>query len=78
MQIEKLIKNCPHKKITYFGSCAEDIIAGNLANIETIGVLYPNCEYSKMINNYRHLGASYILENINNIVDFVLDLENSN
>ena len=76
--LKKLIKSCIHKKMIYFGSSADDVIAGNLANIETVGVLYNNCNHNKMMNNYRHLGATYILENIKYIEEFVLNLENEN
>ena len=73
--IKKLIQSCPHKKMVYFGSESDDIIAGNLANIETVGLLYQNCDYNKMMNNYTHLGATHIIEDIRYIEDFDLNLK---
>jgi len=66
-----ILKYCPHKDIKYFGISVDDIIAGNNANIETIGVIDSNSDKITMKNNFKHLGAKDILENINDIIDFL-------
>lgn len=72
----KILQNCPYKNIKYIGGNIDDIIAANMANIETIATIPPNSDYNKMINNYRHIGAKYILNKINDIEDFIEELEN--
>ena len=49
----------------------DDIIAGNGANVDTIGVISPGADKNIVVNNFKHLCAKYILENINDICDFL-------
>lgn len=73
--ILRLIQYTPYKTIKLFGSDFDDIIAGNRAQIETIGVISPWCDYNLMVNNYRHLGANYILGDIKNLCTFIEECE---
>jgi len=67
------IKNsCPYyKNIKIFCSNIDEIIAGNKANIETIGILKQDETDNIMINNFRHLGTNYILKSIEEIETFL-------
>ena len=66
-----ILKHCPHKSIKYIGDSIDDIIAGNGANVDTIGVISPGADKNIVVNNFKHLCAKYILENINDICDFL-------
>lgn len=67
----KILKHCPHKSIKYMGSSVDDVIGGNNVNIETLGVVSAHCDKNIAINNFRHLGAKHIIENINEITQFL-------
>ena len=73
--ILEILEHCPHTSIKYFGSAIEDIIAGNSANIDTIGVIAPNSNHNIMVNNFKHLGANYILDDIKNLTSFLGEIE---
>ena len=73
--VNKILAHCPNKSIKFFGANVDDIISGNMANVETIGVVSPMCEANSMINNFRHLGANHIVVDIKNIKDTILELE---
>ncbi len=71
----EILKHCPHLTIKYFGDSVDDIIAGNGAKVDTIGVLSPGCDYNVMTNNFKHLGAKYMIEDIKNIKNFLGEIE---
>lgn len=71
----EIIEHCPYKSIKYLGDSVDDIIAGNKANIETIGVIAPGADYNIMKNNFKHLGAKHILGNISELKDFLREIE---
>ena len=73
--VSEILSHCPNKSIKFFGASVDDIIAGNKANVDTIGVLNPMCEPNVMINNFRHLGAKHIVLKVENIKDTILELE---
>lgn len=66
-----ILKHCPHLSIKYLGDSVDDIIAGNSANVETIGIVSPGADYNIMRNNFRHLGAKYMLDDVKNIESFL-------
>ena len=66
-----ILKHCPHLSIKYLGDSVDDIIAGNSANVETIGIVSPGADYNIMKNNFRHLGAKYMLDDVKNIESFL-------
>ena len=70
----KIMDVCPHKSIRYLGCSVDDIIAGNTANIETIGVVAPSADFNTAINNFKHLGVKYILDDVNFIYEFLSDI----
>lgn len=69
-----ILQNCPYKDIKYFGDGVNDIIAGNGANIKTVGVIPSNVDFNALLNNFKHLGAKYILDDINSIYEFACDI----
>ena len=69
-----ILEHCPHHNIGYFGDGIDDILAGNGAKIQTIGVIPPYADFNILINNFKHLGASYILDDINLIYEFANDV----
>ena len=71
----EILEHCPHLSVKYLGASIDDIIAGNGANIDTIGVIPPNVDNNVMVNNFRHLGAKYILNDINILTSFLKDIE---
>ena len=71
----EILKHCPHKSVKYLGDSVDDIIAGNKANVCTIGVINKNADYSAMMNNFKHLCANYILKDINNLTQFLEENE---
>ena len=73
--IAHILKHCPHNSIKSIGSSVDDIIAANCAEIDTIGVVSPYADNNAMVNNFRHLGVSYILNNIELLPSFLDDIE---
>ncbi len=73
--VNKILTHCPNKSIKFFGASVDDIISGNMAQIDTIGVINPMCEPNAMINNFRHLGTKHIVADVKNIKDTILELE---
>ena len=73
--VYEILKHCPHKTITHLGSSVDDIIAANSANINVIGIIPPFTNENIMINNYRHLGVSHILNDVKNINSFLRDIK---
>lgn len=70
-----ILKHCPYKTIKYLGDSVDDVIAGNSANVDTIGVIAPKSDINSMTNNFKHLGAKYILNDIKEIVSFLKGIE---
>ncbi len=71
-----ILKHCPHKSVKYLGDSVDDVIAGNKANVETIGVISPEANYNAMKNNFKHLGANHILPDVSNLLEFLSEIEN--
>lgn len=69
-----ILNSCPYEDIKYFGDGVDDIIAGNSANIKTVGVIPANADFNALLNNFKHLGAKYILDDINSIYEFACDI----
>ena len=69
--IFRILKHCPHKTVKYIGDSVDDIIAGNKAGVETIGVISPGADEIAMVNNFKHLCANYILKDINDLKNFL-------
>ena len=67
----KILKHCPHNSVKYIGGSAEDIIAGNKANIETIGIIGPKNDEADTRNNFKHLCAGYIINNTDELMKFL-------
>ena len=72
--ILKILDICPHKSIRYLGCGVDGIIAANMAKIETIGVVSPDSDFNSTVNSFKHLGAKYILDDINLIYEFLTDI----
>lgn len=70
-----ILKHCPHKNVKYFGDSVDDIISGNGAQVETIGVIAPDADFNVMVNNFKHLGAKYILDDASKIEQFLEEIE---
>ncbi len=70
----EILEHCPHNDIKYLGDSVDDIISGNGANVETIGVVSPDSDFGVMVNNFKHLGANYILDDIKKVVEFLKDI----
>ena len=66
-----IIRHCPYKSIKYIGANVDDIICAKNANIENIGVVNIKTDKTAKINNFRHLGANYIIENSDEIIKFL-------
>ncbi len=73
-----ILNSCPHKEVKYFGDSVDDIIAGNAAGVKTIGVIPPNADSVAMANNFKHLCANYIIEDIKGIENFLKVIESEN
>ena len=73
----EILKHCPYKNIKYLGVNVEDIIASNLAQVESIGVVGFGDNYNMIVNNFRHLGVKYILDDMKNLQSFLLEIKNS-
>ncbi len=71
----EILEHCPHKSIKYIGDSIDDIIAGNSANVEMIGVIPKGADSAIMTNNFRHLGVKYIINDIKDIVNFLENIE---
>ena len=74
----EILEHCPYKSVKYLGDSIDDIIAGNSAQVEMIGVISKGADYNLMVNNFKHLGVRYIIKDIKNIIDFLEDIEKSN
>ena len=74
----EILEHCPYKTIKYLGDSIDDIIAGNSANVEMIGVVPQGIDYNTMVNNFRHLGVKYIIKDIKNVIEFLEDIEKNN
>ena len=70
-----ILEHCPHKTIKYLGDSIDDVLSGNSANVEMIGVISPGSDYNLMVNNFRHLGVKNILGEIKNIENFLEEIE---
>ena len=73
--VYEILKHCPHETITHLGSSVDDIIAANSANINVIGIIPPFANENIMVNNYKHLGVSHILNDIKNLSSFLQDIK---
>ncbi len=71
----EVLEHCPHNDIKYLGDSVDDIISGNGADVETIGVISPDSDFGVMVNNFKHLGANYILDDIKKVVEFLEDIK---
>ena len=71
----EISQHCPYLSIKYFGDSVDDIISGNSANVDTIGVIAPDIDNNIMLNNFKHLGAKYILNNIKDLENFLGEIE---
>ena len=71
----KILKHCPHLSVKYFGDSVDDIISGKGANVDTIGIIAPDADYNNMVNNFKHLGAKYILDDARKIEQFLDEIE---
>lgn len=71
-----ILSNCPHIDVKYLGDSVDDVIAGNKADVTTIGVISPEANYNAMKNNFKHLGANYILSDIKDLSEFLAEIEN--
>ena len=71
VEISKFINNIPHNTIRFFSADINSIIKANISKIETIGIIPSNSNHQNIINNYRHLGINYIMDEINNIEKFL-------
>ncbi len=67
----------PALSVKLITSNFDDIIAGNNCNIDTIGVTVNEIENGSqlMTNNFKHLGAKYILNDIKSLPDFLKDFK---
>lgn len=72
--LSEILKCCPYRTIKFFGSSVDDIILGNSLNVDTIGV-FADEDNNVMKNNFKHLGAKYILNNVQNLENFLKDIE---
>ncbi len=73
--LDMIKKHCPYKKIMFLASNVDDVICANNADVISIGAICPSFDYNAMVNNYKHLGASYILSDIKNIEQFLSELD---
>ena len=73
-----ILKHCPNLSVKYIGDSVDDIIAGNSAEVTTIGVISPEADFNVMVNNFRHLRANYILDDIKKLEYFLEDIEKEN
>ena len=71
IEFDLILKKTPHKTIRFFSANVNNIIQANLAQIESIGIIPSISNHQTMINNYRHLGINYIMDEINNIENFL-------
>lgn len=76
MGVNQIKEHCPYKTIKYLGDSVDDMIAGNKAEVDTIGVISPEADYNSMKNNFKHLGAKFIISDIASIVDFLKEIDN--
>lgn len=77
-EITEIAKNCPNKSIKFISTKVNDIIAGNIANIETVGVISDYADFNLMMNNFKHIGAKNIITDKKDIEDFFLLNKNKN
>lgn len=73
IELAGILKNTPHKTIKFFSADINNIIKANKAQIEAIGVIPKESNHQMMINNYRHLGINYIMDDVNNIENLLLN-----
>ncbi len=71
MEFSDILKQCPHKSVKYLCSNVQGIIMGNSANIETVGIIPLGSSENDAVNNFKHLGARYILKNVKYITEFL-------
>lgn len=71
MEILEFLNKIPCKTIKFFSADVNNIIKANMSNIETIGIIPAESNHQTMINNYRHLGINYIMDEIKNIEKFL-------
>ena len=73
--VYEILGHCPHNSAKYIGNTVNDIIAGNKANVYTIGFVIFEESKSVMINNFKHLCANNIIENKEDILNFLFKNE---
>lgn len=71
--IENILCHCPSKNIKFIAPNIEDIIAANKAQVESIAVINPKYDYNTMVNNFKHLGVSQILNKIDDIENLIIN-----
>lgn len=71
--IENILYHCPSKNIKIIAPNIEDVIAANKAQIESIALINPKYNYNAMVNNFKHLGVSQILNKIDDIENLILN-----
>lgn len=71
VRIIEFLNKIPHNTIKFFSADINSIIQANLNQLETIGIIPSDSNHQAMINNYRHLGINYIMDEINNIENFL-------
>ncbi len=69
--VYEILKHCPHNSVKYIGDSVDDIIAGNKAGVETIGMISPGANHSSMMNNFKHLCANHIFADTNRLINFL-------
>ena len=70
-EISDILKQIPYKTICYLSKDINNIIKANIAQIETIGILSNDVDCQNTINNFKHIGTKFILNDINELSSYL-------
>ena len=72
------MNSCPNISIKYIANDVDDIIAANAINLNLIGYIETTSINNDLLNNFKHLGVKYILNNINDLNNLLIEMEKDN
>ena len=73
--LKKIMNSCPNISIKYIANDVDDIIAANAINLNLIGYIEATSINNDLLNNFKHLGVKYILNNINDLNNLLIEME---
>lgn len=73
--IIEILNHCPYKNVKFFGAETENIVGAKSVQIDTVGVITNEIEKNAVVNNFRHLGISDIVYDVNSMPNFLKECQ---